>query len=140
MNKLQRIEEMEKQLAALRAEVEQESKVEKCEPKCGGFWIDSDGQVEHFKNNKGGIATNFGMERQTREAAERARDKMRVFNRLLAYVDEFAPGHEFENGENNYHIKIEDGIYSMGLNVRRVTIGAVYMPEAVAIELCRKLN
>lgn len=138
MNKLQRIEEMEKQLAALRAEVENESK--QWHPIGGEYCITPTGDVSMAPSDTDYGA--FGTERPTKEQAEKARDEMRAFNRLLAYRDEFDPDFEYDDGWNFYiEIDIDDSrkyTYDSDMNYKRV--GVVYMSEKVAEELCDKLN
>lgn len=87
--------------------------------------------------------TEFGMSRPTKEAAERAAKEMRVYHRLLAYRDEFAPGYKVkfpaEMGEASF-IYRDSGKYLVGSNSTSNVLGVVYMPRAVAQELARKLN
>ena len=70
MNKLERIEEMEKQLATLRAEVEQEQKPKKWEPK-GGNWV-ANSWRDNATYHEHPILTSDGDGRETKEAAEKA--------------------------------------------------------------------
>jgi hypothetical protein len=136
----QQIEEMEEKLEEMRSELD---KVEKWEPEGGKYFILGDGGITE-------TATIFeyrvfGTERKTREAAEKARNEMRVFNRLLAYRDEFAPGYEPDMYDFNHHTwfvyynkhEMEFRAYN---NYTNIDVGKVYMPEAVAKELVRKLN
>ena len=110
----------------------------------GGLWlVSSGGHAIEYQEFQG--ARDFGSERKTREAAERAAIEMRKFNRLLAYRDEFAPGYEPDWG-NSEEVKTyvfqdhQSGKYHFAINALCKTIGAVYMPDGVARELCRKLN
>lgn len=146
MNKLQRIEEMEKQLAALRAEVEVEGQpknsVQQWEPVGGDWFIGSYGQVSQGETDD--EFREFGTERPTKKQAEKALDEMRVFNRSLAYRDEFDPEFEFKSGEWNYYIDMDveadSEKYTVDCDRTFKRVGLVYMSEQVAEELCRKLN
>ena len=80
------------------------------------------------------------MERQTKEAAEKAAVAMRRFNRLLAYRDEFAPGYIFQYGGLNHYIFVQDRLWFVGKTSLNQSPAEVYFPEDVALELCRKLN
>ena len=113
------------------------------EPKGGCYYVGIDGGVSAGTPNY--KCAEFGIERKTREAAERAAIEMRKFNRLLAYRDEFAPGYEpdWNNGEEVKVCVFQDhksGEYHVADNMQCQTLGAVYMPVDVARELCRKLN
>ena len=110
----------------------------------GDYFIDPDGLI--MDGVSVGNYRSFGTERKTREEAERAAIEMRKFNRLLAYRDEFAPGHEpdWSDDSRKYYI-YQQGIarnllWDTSFNTRASTLCAVYMPEGVANELCRKLN
>ena len=114
------------------------------EPDGGEFSINKlDGCV--FKSITSPGWRRAGLERKTREAAERAAIEMRKFNRLLAYRDEFAPGYEPDwcAQEEDKHYVFQDrasGKYQVADNITCQTLGAVYLPFDVAVELCRKLN
>ena len=113
------------------------------EPKGGCYYVGIDGGVSAGTPNH--KCAEFGIERKTREAAERAAIEMRKFNRLLAYRDEFAPGHEpdwNDDGEEKTYVFQDraSGKYQVADNIMCQTLGAVYMPFDVAHSLCRKLN
>lgn len=145
MNKLELAEQLEAAAKVLRAEVEQEHKenlppVKQWNPLSGEYWIDCDGMVMDGRNGNLAIR-NFGVERQTEAQAERACTKMRQFNRLLAYVDEYAPNYEFQMGKNNWYIYVKPcGKYVEGLEESYPDLCTIYMPEDQAKELCLKLN
>lgn len=109
------------------------------EPKGGKWFIGSSGNVYQ---NKTLINTQlFGMERPTKEAAEKAAIAMRRFNRLLAYRDEFAPGYVFQYGGVNCYVFARDQAWGVGSHTKNQSPAEVYFPEGdVANELCRKLN
>lgn len=140
MNKLQRIEEMEKQLAALRAEVEQESKPKQWEPKGGSFVYGSTG-VKEYTTSK---TRDYGIERQTKEQAEADYKLARAHNRLLAYKAEFdADFVEVWGGKSqNYFVCFDSKCKSYGVDMNSIFkgVGVVYMSEQAAKDLCDKLN
>lgn len=138
MNKLQRIEEMEKQLAALKAEVERESK--QWEPK-GGKWYyttigtGSASSVEEY--------ASAGVERQTREQAEADYKLSRAYNRLLAYRAEFdadfVPDWGNDNWDKCYLFK-QRGEWVVGTVKTQSHLSVVYFSKRAANDLCDKLN
>jgi len=141
MNKLQRIEEMEKQLAALRAEVEQEAKVKRWEPGEGDFIYGWRGVME-FKTSK---TRDFGIERETKEQAEADYKLARAYNRLLAYKSEFdadfVPDWDVQN-QRKYFIYYDNDTNKWGCAYRNKLqdLGIVYFSEQAAEDLCNKLN
>jgi len=134
----QRLEELRKQREELTKEIEQLESIKVWEPEGGDYYVRDNGDVLDCPTDSG--TKLFGTERKTREQAEKARDKMRVFNRLLAYVDEACGGYDFVMDGDNYYIELNNGVYIMDFDVNFMKVGAIYMPEQVAIELCKKLN
>jgi len=133
----QRLEELRKQHAELTKEIEELESVKVWEPEGGGYVVNMDGIsiLEDLPEE----VLQFGIGRKTQSLAIKAHHKMRVFNRLLAYVDEFAPGYEFVMGERNYYVYKGSASFSYGVD-DVMDIGKVYMPKQTAIELCEKLN
>ena len=83
-----------------------------------------------------------GFRRQTEEQAKDAERNMTIFNRLLAYRDEFDPDFVWANGENNCTIAMDirnNEWVVVTCRHFRVT-PTVYMSKAVAEELKVKLN
>ena len=139
MNKLERIEEMEKQLAALRAEVEQEQKPKQWEPKGGNWVANSWSSKATYHEHR--VITSDGDSRETEESARKAAKEITRFKRLLAYRDEFAPDYEFQFGKGNeFILQRVCKTYGVGSDDMYRDNSKVYMPEDVAVELCRKLN
>ena len=138
----QRVEYLEKLVHELRSGTSQkeELEVKQWEPVGGDWFVYSEGEVSDEPSTDG--CRLFGMERSTEEQAEKARDKMRVFNRLLAYVDEHCPDFEYDADEANYHIdyNYNSGRYEYDWDGTYKRVGAVHMSQDVAEELCRKLN
>lgn len=116
-----------------------ERAVEKWEPRGGTFYVTNYGAVCEYPS-----ADSFrlrGIERQTREAAERLVNDQRIFNRLHAYREEFAPGYVVPPvGQMAWAQALcSDGQYrAFGTEGR--TVGCVYMPVDVCQALCDKLN
>lgn len=109
-------------------------------PKGGEWTVDITGLV--FTGDTDRESRDFGTERATRELAKVASEKMRVFNRLLAYVDEACGGYIFTAGcENAYVVfDFQEGVYTHNYHAFNKTLGTVYMPRTIASELCKKLN
>lgn len=129
-------------IETIKTEIRQE--VEKWEPKGGQFTIKPNNNFDIVENHYdyGDDEKEAGLVRTTREQAGRAAKKMRTFNRLLAYVDEFDPNHKYDIDNsnclvyyNNFHKEYDYTVDEVCVNV-----GAVYMSTEVATELCRKLN
>lgn len=120
-------------------DVFKEPKIVPWKPVGGDYYINTAGCVHKSESTQ--HCSEFGTERPTREQAEKARDEMRVFNRLLAYRDEFDPDFDFEEagcGSTVYHTGYGYATTTDDLYGRNV--GTVYMSKAVAEELCRKLS
>lgn len=116
----------------------QEHPVEAWEPKGGDWTIYGDGDVDNSGPNP--EWARFGTERNTQEQAEKTRDAMRVFNRLLAYRDEFDPEFDWDNGYG-YYVYYDDSCYTYGEDEFGLrTVAGVYMSKEVAESLCEKLN
>ena len=127
-------------VAKLQAELEQAKQRKVWKPQGGEWYVGACGEVWEDDSDDG--TRLFGTERPTKEAAIKARDEMRVFNRLLAYRDEFDPDFEREDGGDNYFVKIdvERGKYLSDSDCFYKRVGIVYMSEQVAEELATKLN
>lgn len=86
MNKLQKeLQDLKAKVAELEARITAEP-VKKWEPKGGDFYVGTGGSVSMIDSRV--FTKEFGLERKTREQAERAAIEMRRFNRLLALRDE----------------------------------------------------
>ena len=84
----------------------------------------------------------FGMERPTKEQAERAAVEMRGFNRLLALRDEFGAGN-WTIGKTNYYIYYDyiNGNYRVCTNSSTQIMGAVYFTSQESVKkACDMLN
>lgn len=141
-SKLQRIQEIEQQLAQLKAELESEIQgIKQWEPVGGGWSIFEDGDVINADSSHS--SRLFGTERPTEKQAIKARDEMRVFNRLLAYRDEFDPDFvpNWDNGcWDKFYIFYSHGTWSLASTRHIHILCGVYFSKEVAEELARKLN
>ncbi len=135
-----KLKEMQDELTTLKGVPEEKKSKDKWEPIAGEYFVNIDGEVSCAATNL--ECKLFGTERQSKEAAERASKEMRIFNRLLAYRDEFDPDFEYDESEENYYIEQYNGTYSSDCDCdgeyRR--IGVVYFSYQVAKLLVYKLN
>ena len=136
------IEKLNKQLKELTT-----CKYNMWEPKGGEWFIRHYGTVgTHISDNDSRL---FGTEYPTKEQAKWAREKMRSFNRLLAYVAEFdgdKNGKQWEadwddEKQKKYFISYSNILnewiyYSSSWNDRL----SCYMSEQCSIDLAAKLN
>ena len=136
-SKLQRIQEIERQLAQLKAELN----IKQWEPVGGGWCIDPYGDA--IEADSADDCRKFGTERPTKSQANKARDEMRVFNRLLAYRDEFDPDFipNWDNGcWDKCYIFYQHGSWRVASTGKNHILCCVYFSKEVAEELVRKLN
>lgn len=125
------LSEIDEQIAEL-------EKPKQWEPKGGKWSVTGNGTVvKTFSMFKSQL---FGSERPNEEQAEQAAVAMRRFNRLLAYRDEFAPGHIFQYGGLNHYIFAQDRLWLVGSTSLNNSPANVYFPEDVAKTLCEKLR
>lgn len=132
------------QMAALTAgkpiTIQPPTKPTQWEPKDGGYFVTVTGEVREQATFKPCAA--FGTERPTRKQAESARDAMCIFNRLLAYRDEFDPNFTFVQDCRNYAVQLSllTNTYCAIWSSDYIFVGVVYMSKQVAETLARKLN
>lgn len=109
------------------------------EPQSGAFSVGGDGKV--FDGVANEQYREHGNERQTREAAERLARDQRIFNRLHAYREEFAPGYVVPPvGQMACFVWKGESEWELASDVSYHLPTAIYMPEAVCQDLCDKLN
>jgi len=118
------------------------AEIEKWEPEDGDFVFAASGA---FYGTSDSRCRDYGIERKTREQAKSAYEKARTFNRLLAYVDEHAPGWEPEWSdikERKWYVYFDHTNQAWGASFESTLqdAGKVYMPREVAEELANKLN
>lgn len=143
MNLQDKIDELKAEISKLEELAKEQSKPTKWEPEGGEYFINTAGDCRRCASDED--SKNFGTERKTKEAAEKASAKMRVFNRLLAYVDELAPDYEpdwrFIDDRNCYiYYSHQGGKFQYSRDYLSECLGTVYMPKHVAIALVDKLN
>ena len=127
-----RIANLERELEALkRARAEPE----KWDPVGGDWTIGGEGGIRNASRYPEFAA--FGTERPTRELAEKARDKMRVHNRALAYVHEHAP--DWDGTDPWSVFSLDGGDYFAGKS-DPTAIGEVTGPQYVMKKLADDLN
>lgn len=109
------------------------------EPAGGAWYISGNGLINEGPH--GDSYREFGTERPTKELSEKARDAMRIHNRLLSYVHEHAPDFEFNPVFLNYFVFKDhsEDKWKKG-NIDFYHPGLVYMPGDVARSLVEKLN
>jgi TolA-binding protein len=153
-NNMDKLTQLQKQLDEAQATIRElqyqlnesnnvQEQEQKWNPIEGEWTIYSDGDIK-----EGGTVEDFqqfGTERQTEQHAIKARDEMRVFNRLLAYRDEHDPEFEYDIDQSNCYIEYNEnnennGKYEVDWDHSYKRIGLVYMSESVARELADKLN
>jgi hypothetical protein len=118
-------------------------KVEKWQPKGGQWYVQQDGEIRNQKSTN--YPRQFGMSYPTIKHAEKARDAMRVHNRLLAWLSENDDGW-VSDWEDTYTLKSYVFYNSkkrewQASHLQYVpVIGAVYMSKENAEKLCKLLN
>lgn len=146
MNKLQRIEEMEKQLAALKAEIETESEsmfpvINDGDNYCimdNGFKVvsytnDNDYYDRKFVSN----ANAFTDEKQAQACADYLKDRFWFIRKAI----EFADGYEFADGGDNYSPVFDYNINEWILAYNSTCDGsAIYMNGDSGTEFKKWLN
>lgn len=138
-----RIKELKKLISILEQEYNstqsESNDMNQWEPEGGEHFIYCDGNVCWGESSDECKA--FGIERPTKELADKAAICMRKMNRLLAYKDEYAPGYEFGDNVRNASFYIDDNDkYAVEYTLITINPFAIYFPEDVAKDLCRKLN
>lgn len=125
-------------------DVKVKKKAEQWEPKGGEYYVTPAAEVytvsrEYAIYNK---MSQSGTVFKSFSQAESAAKKMRTFNRLLAYVDEFDPEYEFNIDKTNFYIELNHAKteYQVEKTYCYENLSTVYMSKEVAKELCRKLN
>lgn len=86
MTELQKLEEQVAELQATIERMKEPEPIKQWEPQGGEWYVDFEGINQCMPTYESGL---FGVEYKTEQQAEWARDQMRRFNRLLAYVAEF---------------------------------------------------
>ena len=137
---------MQKQMNELEYLIDQmpddEPKVVQWQPQRGDYFVAVHGGIVADKPTQ--QAREFGSVRPTEELAEKARDAMRIHNRLLAYTHEFAPDYEpdWKSTVMKAYVTYDHELKEWYLyhDMFCESPGTVYMPEEVAESLVEKLN
>ena len=138
------LEELKATAVKLQQQIEALEKPKQWEPRGGPYDVRGNGVTAKGLGASVASYAEFGAERQTAEAAEKASAAMRTHNRLLAYVDEF--GGEWEaNWDDNHktyfvyysHLRMK---WSLSMSITTCTGGTVYMSKSCAEGLAAKLN
>lgn len=136
----EQIDTMREELAKMESKL---AEFEKVELNQGEYLIWSHGDidrisgVQEFKND----CTNSGATRTTKELAEIASKNMITRNRLEAYAHQIDP--EWRDtgiGTVVYEIYSIGGYYKKYPHTNNRTLGAVYMSESTAEQICEWLN
>jgi hypothetical protein len=135
------------QMQKLQAEMDKLQSIidqpEQWEPEGGEWYIRNDASIGNSSSTDN--CRNFGLERSTKELAERATKEMRAFNRILAYVHEHAPDWVADWSDANqkkcnvYFNHTSKDYWHVDYNVFSNSVQP-YMPENVARQLCEDLN
>ena len=144
--KAEQLEELKATAVKLQQQIAELEKPKQWEPRGGPYDVRGNGVTAKGLGVSIASYAEFGTERQTAEAAEKASAAMRTHNRLLAYVDEFGGDWEADwenlNQEKCYvyygHNSGNRWHYSNPLKTR--ISGAVYMSQDCAEGLVAKLN
>ena len=131
MNDLQKeLQELKAKVADLESRIS-DKPVAKWQPTGGDFFIQSNGKMSKVVGGSDNLHKEFGVERQTKEQAERAAVEMRRFNRLLALRDELC-GDDVVNWTDNE--------WTTGKNQYMQYVGVYFANEASAQKACDMLN
>jgi hypothetical protein len=136
-NMKERIKELEKELAALKEQLNQ-----KYEPEIGRYFVNGNGVI--VKADEKCILTDYvqaGRAFNTTKKAEKARDIMVKHDIILKYVIDHAPDYEPTEFECHsvYLDKEEDLWYGISVDLE-TEVGTILMPEWVAEKLADDLN
>ena len=145
MNDLQKeLQELKAKVADLESRIS-DKPVAKWQPTGGDFFIQSNGKMSKVVGGSDNLHKECGVERQTKEQAERAAVEMRRFNRLLALRDELC-GDDVVNWTDNesnkwiLYFDNKDNEWTTGKNQYMQYVGVYFANEASAQKACDMLN
>ena len=118
-----------------------ELNIQNWNPKGGYYYITSNGWIDEVETSE--QSRNFGTERETEEEAEQAIEKMKIFNRLLAYKDEFDPGYIFTPHKSNYYVYLDrrEDVWHYGNDTVCENPTSIYFSSKELVEdLIKKLH
>ena len=118
-----------------------ESAQKKWEPEGGVWYVSSSGIVGCSVRSEDEFRL-FGMERPTEELAEKHLARLRNFNTIAAYVDQYAPDYVFVFGGKNYFIRCfnSDQRWELLLDIHCKSPSEVYMPRKIAEQLIKDIE
>ncbi len=118
--------------------------VAKWQPEGGDFFIQSNGKMSEVVGGSDTPHKEFGVERPTRQQAERAAVEMRRFNRLLALRDELCGDEEVDwtGNEEKYRVYFshERGCWYVTPDVFCESIATYFTTRESAQKACDMLN
>ena len=142
--KAEQLEELKATAVKLQQQIAELEKPKQWEPRGGPYDVRGNGATALVLRSTASYA-EFGTERQTAEAAEKASAAMRTHNRLLAYVDEFGGDWEAD-WEDSKQLKYSvyyaciSKIWEWNDYRTLCYSGTVYMSQDCARGLAAKLN
>jgi len=143
MNDLQKeLQDLKAKVAELEARIVAEP-VAKWQPKGGDFYVGTGGSVSMIDSRV--FTKEFGIERETREQAQRAAVEMRRYNRLLALRDELYADKDvnwLNDKEEKYSLYYshEKGKWELDWNVTNESIQPYFTTLESAQKACDMLN
>lgn len=144
MNDLQKeLRDLKAKVAELEARIAAKPAVKKWTLEGGIFFVNAGGSVSMYDSRV--FTKEFGLERKTREQAERAAVEMRRFNRLLALRDELYDGKDvnwLNDKEEKYSLYYshEIGRWELDWNVTNESIQPYFTSLESAEKACDMLN
>jgi len=143
MNDLQKeLQELKAKVAELESRIVAEP-VAKWQPKGGDYYISCNGVIETCGSTND--FKSYGVERATKEQAQRASIEMRRFNRLLALRDELCGDDvvDWENGEEKlylYHWNGDTPKWRIGIDTYSRVQTPYFTSYDLAQRACNMLN
>ena len=144
---ISKLEELKATAAKLQQQIEALEKPNQWEPRGGEWTIFLEcAHIRVAKKTPSKAFATAGLERQTKEAANKAQDDMRTHNRLLAYVDEFGGDWEADWSDMwqaKYYVNKNNQLgskWSIKYTMHNDIIGAVHMSQDCADGLIAKLK
>lgn len=117
-------------------------KVERWEPKGGEWYVYGNGNI--LSDNSVKVFRQFGLEYQTEKQAKWARDKMRSFNRQLAWLAENDDGWVTDcndNAQSKWYLYFNTNTKKYNIDYTSFPcLNIIYMSEANARKLATLLN
>ena len=126
---------------------ETKTEIEKWQPKGGKWFVNIFGKVATVPWTLDSDVYDFGMAYPTKEAAEKARDAIRIHNRLITWLAENDDGWVADwsnSGQDKYYVYSkctpEGEVCDFSADYGFKDISKIYMSRENAITLCKLLN